>query len=94
MTQPAMSTQPQIQTIVVQPMQSDPVLTTCPYCQKQVTTKIDHENGIITYVCCVGIALLGCFLGCCLFPFCVDACKDVVHECPSCGKRIGSFKRV
>ncbi|KAA0183479.1 Lipopolysaccharide-induced tumor necrosis factor-alpha factor, partial [Fasciolopsis buskii] len=83
-----------VQTVIMQPMQTDPIRTTCPYCLKQVITKTEYQNGIFTYLCCAGLAVLGCFFGCCLIPFCLDPCKDVVHYCPSCGQRIGSYRRI
>ncbi|VDP78390.1 unnamed protein product [Echinostoma caproni] len=52
----------------------------------------------VTKTCTVSYANLKsyfrCFFGCCLIPFCVNTCKDVVHKCPSCGQRIGSYRRI
>ena len=41
--------------------------------------------------------LFGCsfsFWCCAPIPFCVDACKDVVHSCPACGKMMGVHRRM
>ena len=35
-----------------------------------------------------------CWLGCCLIPFCLDGCKDVIHSCPNCHARLGSYRRM
>uniref|UniRef100_K1R4U1 Lipopolysaccharide-induced tumor necrosis factor-alpha factor-like protein n=1 Tax=Magallana gigas TaxID=29159 RepID=K1R4U1_MAGGI len=31
---------------------------------------------------------------CCLIPFCVDGCKDVVHSCANCHQTIGRYNRM
>ena len=35
-----------------------------------------------------------CWLGCCLIPFCIDTCKDVIHTCPNCRAPLGKFNRL
>jgi len=32
-------------------------------------------------------------LGCCLVPFCLDGCKDVIHVCPNCRYQISAWRR-
>ena len=40
------------------------------------------------------IFFVRCWLGCCLIPFCIDSCKDVIHTCPNCRAPIGKFNRL
>ena len=35
------------------------------------------------------LCLLGCWLGCCLAPLCLDAHKDAYHRCTKCRKVVG-----
>ncbi|CAH8637609.1 unnamed protein product [Schistosoma mattheei] len=66
----------------------------CPSCGKDISTQLEYHNGLLTYAACIGIFLLGGACGCCLIPFCVKACKDVDHKCPSCHRYIGSYRRL
>jgi len=71
-----------------------PVQTMCPFCQQQVMTRVRYEPGGLTWLAAGGIALMGCWLGCCLIPLCIDECKDAVHECPNCNKIIATKQRI
>jgi lipopolysaccharide-induced tumor necrosis factor-alpha factor len=70
------------------PWGSVPQVTVCPHCQSQVTTRVSHENGLGSWISCAGICILGCWLGCCLIPFCVSDLQDHHHHCPNCNKTI------
>nr|ALG36746.1 lipopolysaccharide-induced tumor necrosis factor-alpha factor 2 [Brachionus koreanus] len=83
--------------IVIQPvigqrpfLGKDPSYVSCPSCRAQVLTNISFENGLGTWLIAGGICLVGCWLGCCLIPFCVDSFKDVKHYCPNCNVLIGT----
>lgn len=100
--QPGYAPQPQATTVVVasqptvmvQHYRELQVNTTCPHCRAQVVTATHYETGTLAWVICVVIALVGFWLGCCLIPFCVDACKDVVHTCPNCRQQIARYNRM
>ncbi|XP_061181816.1 LITAF domain-containing protein-like [Saccostrea echinata] len=71
-----------------------PVAMTCTYCQATITTTTRYETGTFTWVACGVIAFIGCWMGCCLIPFCIDGCKDVVHSCPSCRQTLGKYSKM
>ncbi|CAH8635011.1 unnamed protein product [Heterobilharzia americana] len=82
------TTQPEIR----QPFRNLPVHLKCPSCRKEISTTLEYHNGLLTYLACVGIFFVGGSCGCCLIPFCVNACKDVDHKCPSCKTYVGSYR--
>ncbi|XP_022318236.1 lipopolysaccharide-induced tumor necrosis factor-alpha factor homolog [Crassostrea virginica] len=71
-----------------------PVAMQCQYCHASVTTSTRYESGTLTWVACFVIAFIGLWLGCCLIPFCLDGCKDVIHSCPNCHQMLGRFNRM
>ncbi|XP_063679340.1 lipopolysaccharide-induced tumor necrosis factor-alpha factor homolog isoform X1 [Bolinopsis microptera] len=68
--------------VVVQNIHYDryPVQVNCPNCRQLVQSRVDYETGTGTW-------LIGCFI--CICAFCIDACKDAVHVCPSCAHILG-----
>ncbi|XP_052791283.1 LITAF domain-containing protein-like isoform X2 [Mya arenaria] len=79
---------------VVQHFRESPVRIKCQFCQADVVTSTFYETGTLTWVACFVIAIVGCWIGCCLIPFCMDACKDVVHQCPNCNQQVGRYNRM
>jgi len=71
-----------------------PVRIRCQFCGQEVTTITNREIGLLNWVACGGLALVGCVMGCCLIPFCIDDLKDVSHICPQCHHLVGVKKRL
>jgi len=66
----------------------------CQFCNNNVVTEVVYESGGMTWLVAGGLCILGCWLGCCLIPFGVDGCKDVVHICPHCHNTVGRKNRL
>ncbi|KAH3866887.1 hypothetical protein DPMN_030010 [Dreissena polymorpha] len=79
---------------VVQNFRESPVRIKCQFCQADIVTSTNYEIGILTVVACIVLACVGCDLGCCLIPFCMGACKNVVHQCPNCNQEVGRYNRI
>ena len=47
-----------------------PVNATCPHCNHNGVTNTNYEVGLGTWAICCGIALVGCYAGCCFIPLC------------------------
>lgn len=67
---------------------------TCPNCRASVSTSLDYEPGVLTWISSGLICLFGCWFGCCLIPFCLSDCQDVKHKCPNCGHFVGMYRRI
>nr|XP_006822301.1 PREDICTED: lipopolysaccharide-induced tumor necrosis factor-alpha factor homolog [Saccoglossus kowalevskii] len=100
-TQPPVATQPTHTTtsFVSGPYRSVyrdfPVNVRCPSCHTDIVTVLNYTSGVLAWVICGIICLLGGWLLClCLIPFCINACKDVVHSCPNCHAVIGKYDRL
>ncbi|CBY36136.1 unnamed protein product [Oikopleura dioica] len=75
-------------TIINQRFGNQPQHCICPHCQHQGVSKTHHESGLGTWLAAGGICLFGCWLGCCLVPFCLNDLQDTVHKCENCRKVI------
>uniref|UniRef100_A0A8D0BDB5 Lipopolysaccharide induced TNF factor n=1 Tax=Salvator merianae TaxID=96440 RepID=A0A8D0BDB5_SALMN len=71
-----------------------PVQMCCPSCSKMIMTRLSYSAGMLSWLACGSLCLLGCWAGCCLIPFCVDALMDVDHYCPNCNVLLGVYKRL
>lgn len=57
-----------------------PLQCQCPNCHQVIVTRIEKRSGLVSWLACGGILLFGCWLGCCLIPFCVDSFKVTRKE--------------
>ncbi|XP_012640715.1 lITAF domain-containing protein isoform X1 [Microcebus murinus] len=71
-----------------------PIQTICPYCGNTVITVTSHVPGVLTWLLCAGIFMLGCTLGCCFIPFCIRGLMDVKHSCPVCQHQLFHHQRL
>ncbi|XP_053205160.1 lipopolysaccharide-induced tumor necrosis factor-alpha factor homolog isoform X2 [Panonychus citri] len=66
----------------------------CPHCNQYIITKAEPVSGALTWFTCLGLILIGCFICCCLIPFCCNSCRNVDHKCPNCKRKIGHYTRM
>lgn len=52
-----------------------PIQCICPHCHQAIVTRVEKKTGLVSWLVCGGIVLVGGWLGCCLIPFCVDSLK-------------------
>ncbi|KAK3096218.1 hypothetical protein FSP39_024583 [Pinctada imbricata] len=71
-----------------------PTRLLCPYCRADITTSIEYEAGALTWLTSGVLCLVGCWLGCCLIPFCINDLQDVKHKCPNCNNIVGINRRL
>ncbi|XP_053550299.1 lipopolysaccharide-induced tumor necrosis factor-alpha factor homolog [Bombina bombina] len=93
--QPAVIVAPVHSTVVIgTSFQDTPVSCSCPICRQNIVTRTEYNTGLLAWLIFGILCLLGCWLGCCLIPFCVDSCKDVDHFCPNCNHHLHKYKRL
>uniref|UniRef100_A0A914ELU7 LITAF domain-containing protein n=1 Tax=Acrobeloides nanus TaxID=290746 RepID=A0A914ELU7_9BILA len=75
-----------------------PVKLNCPYCHVLVMTNAKKKAGILTWAVFIGCIIFGFWF---IFPWCLawvpfylSSCLDVVHECPSCKRKLGRYTRI
>lgn len=71
-----------------------PVSMVCPYCNATIVTSVSYSPGTLAWLACGGLILVGCGLGCCLIPFCIDGFQDAIHSCPNCQRQLGVYRRM
>ncbi|CAG8544159.1 10561_t:CDS:2 [Paraglomus brasilianum] len=75
-------------------IKDQPVVTTCPQCQRVVLSHTRYRNGSATWLASFALMCFGLNGGCCLIPFCLNDLKNVIHECPNCGRIMAEYSRL
>ncbi|XP_053550298.1 lipopolysaccharide-induced tumor necrosis factor-alpha factor homolog [Bombina bombina] len=92
--QPPMVAAVQTTVVLQNAFHDTPVCCICPICHQNIVTRTEYKTGLLTWAVFGGLILFGCWLGCCLIPFCVDSCKDVDHFCPNCNHHLQKYRRL
>jgi lipopolysaccharide-induced tumor necrosis factor-alpha factor len=69
-----------------------PVETTCSNCKNQVVSKVEKKIKEKAYWLGLLLCAVGCDLGCCLIPCCLDSMKIFHHTCPDCKGFMGKYE--
>lgn len=69
----------------------NPQVCVCPHCRKEQKTKTSRYPSVMCWVVFFLLIIFGCWLGCCLIPFCIPAFYAATHRCSHCGKVIGHY---
>ncbi|CAD5220673.1 unnamed protein product [Bursaphelenchus xylophilus] len=69
-----------------------PMSMACYYCHHHIVTRLQNRCGVLAWLICGAMALVGCW-PCCILPLCITKCQDVLHFCPNCNNFLGSYKR-
>jgi len=93
MTTNVVTSQP-VAVVTVAPIGPYPAQMTCPSCGAQVSTATTPVTGLLTWLICGALIFFGCWVGCCLIPFCVPECQDIEHRCPNCKANVGLYRRL
>ncbi|KAL3081367.1 hypothetical protein niasHT_039844 [Heterodera trifolii] len=65
----------------------------CSNCRQSVRTRVVRRPGLLTWIICGALALVGCW-PCCVLPFCAQSCQDVEHFCANCNAFVGKYSRI
>ena len=65
-----------------------PICTTCPYCRKTITTKVEETFNSLGCICCLLFNLIYCCV-----QMCADRalCFNFTHRYPICGRILGHY---
>ncbi|RZF38011.1 hypothetical protein LSTR_LSTR006410 [Laodelphax striatellus] len=81
-----------VQVVIPQPLGPHSQTTSCPNCQKIITTRVDQEATMKTHLFALLLCLLFCW-PCVCVPYCTETCKATNHYCPNCEAFLGSHDR-
>ncbi|CAF2808070.1 unnamed protein product [Rotaria sp. Silwood2] len=81
-----------VQVVPLASFNRSPTQCTCPNCRSTIITRTEETTGLLTWLLCILLIVFGCWLGCCLIPFCVSDLQNVKHYCPSCNAFLGEYR--
>ena len=81
-----------VQVVPVLAFSRNPVQCTCGNCRSLIITRVEQSSGLMAWLLCVLLLIFGCWLGCCLIPFCISDLQNVQHYCPNCNAFIGEYR--
>ncbi|UJR22428.1 hypothetical protein I4U23_025488 [Adineta vaga] len=70
----------------------NPVQCSCPNCHSLIITRVEQSSGLLAWLLCLFLVIFGCWLGCCLIPFCISDLQNIQHYCPNCNAFIGEYR--
>uniref|UniRef100_A0A183CM73 LITAF domain-containing protein n=1 Tax=Globodera pallida TaxID=36090 RepID=A0A183CM73_GLOPA len=82
-----------VKMIIAVPLGPHEVQLYCSNCRQTVRTRVVRRPGLLTWLICGALALVGCW-PCCMLPFCAQSCQDVEHFCVNCNAFVGKFSRI
>lgn len=92
-TATVITTQPAMVAAVPMIFHEFPVSMCCPSCRAQIVTAVHYDVGTFAWVLCLIMFVTGFWI-CMFIPFCVDSCKDAIHNCPNCSVQLGVYRRM
>ena len=81
-----------VQVVPMVAFSKNPIQCTCANCRSLIITRVEQSSGLLAWLICLLLALFGCWLGCCLIPFCISDLQNVQHYCPNCNAFIGEYR--
>ena len=81
-----------VQVVPLGAFTKNPIQCTCAHCRSMIITRVEQSNGLLAWLLCLLLLLFGCWLGCCLIPFCISDLQNVQHYCPNCNAFIGEYR--
>jgi lipopolysaccharide-induced tumor necrosis factor-alpha factor len=69
-----------------------PVQCTCTNCHTLILTRVYQTPGFLSWIFCIILILFGCWIGCCLIPFCISKIQNTRHYCPNCKTVLGVYR--
>lgn len=88
--QQPITAQPVRMVVLVPEQPADPrsKIFNCETCQKNVTSKVSTTPKPLAWATGIFLCLIGCDLGCCLIPCCIEDCMYTNHSCPECRQEL------